>query len=127
MQCPKCSTAMSSLEGLEFSADRCNGCGGVWLSDSDIDAKDHAAAIDSIDTSIPEGQASFNELREINCPNCDVALMKMLDKTQLNVEYEACPDCRGAFFDAGELKDLSEFTLIERLKLTWETVRTNLK
>ena len=63
MQCPKCSTAMSSLEGLEFSADRCNGCGGVWLSDSDIDAKDHAAAIDSIDTSIPEGQASFNEFQ----------------------------------------------------------------
>ena len=52
MQCPKCSTAMSSLEGLAFSADRCNGCGGVWLSDSDIDVKDHAVAIDSIDTSI---------------------------------------------------------------------------
>ena len=106
MQCPKCSTAMSSLEGLAFSADRCNGCGGVWLSDSDIDVKDHAVAIDSIDTSIPKDQPSFNELREINCPNCDVALMKMVDLT---------------------LKDLSEFTLLERLKLTWETVRTNLK
>lgn len=107
MQCPKCNTAMSSLEGLAFSANRCNGCGGVWLSDADIDVKKHRAAVNAIDTSTPADQANLNEVRAINCPNCDIALMKMVDSTQLNVDYEACPDCRGAFFDAGELKDLS--------------------
>ena len=129
MKCPKCAGSMNELQGLDFSADRCDQCGGIWLKDSDIDVKQHVAAVDSIDQSVEphnDNRADLNDVRDIQCPSCDVAMIKMIDRTQLSVDYEACPDCRGAFFDAGELKDLSEFTLLERVKLTWDTLKTNL-
>lgn len=127
MQCPKCTTAMSELAGLAFAAHRCNGCGGVWLCDADLNVQEHAPAIEQIDTSPFDRESQMNEHRDINCPACDARLIKMLDRYQLNIEYELCPDCRGAFFDAGELKDLSEFTLLERINHLWDTLKTNLK
>ncbi len=127
MQCPKCTTEMNELAGLAFAAHRCNGCGGVWLGDADIDVRQHAPAIDQIDTTPPDRDSQMNERRDINCPACNTRLLKMLDRNQLNIEYELCPDCRGAFYDAGELKDLSEFTLRERLAGLWDTLQSNLK
>lgn len=126
MQCPKCTTEMNELADLVFVAHRCNGCGGVWLGDADIDVQQHASAIDQIDTTPLDHDSQLNARRDINCPACNVRLLKMLDRTQLNIEYELCPDCRGAFFDAGELKDLSEFTLRERLNQLWDTLKSNL-
>jgi Zn-finger nucleic acid-binding protein len=35
---------------------------------------------------------------------------------QKHVGFERCPQCQGAFFDAGELEDLRDFTLGERIR-----------
>ncbi len=43
-------------------------------------------------------------------------MLRIADKTQFHIEYEFCPSCSGTFFDAGEFKDLSELTFIERRK-----------
>ena len=51
-------------------------------------------------------------------------LLRLLD--QFHIKYESCPSCFGAFFDAGEFRDLKEHTVIERFSQMLRTLRTNL-
>jgi Zn-finger nucleic acid-binding protein len=54
-------------------------------------------------------------------------MLHMVDRTQHHIEFEACTRCDNVFLDAGELSDLTEFTLFERVKQALETAATNLK
>ena len=68
----------------------------------------------------------YNEMQDINCPKCEVKMLRMADKTQFHIEYEFCPTCLSTFFDAGEFKDLNELTFGERFKKMvdiWLSVR----
>ena len=53
-------------------------------------------------------------------------MTKMTDKTQFHIKYEMCADCRGIFLDEGELLDLSEFTLTERMQQAIATYKANI-
>jgi len=44
---------------------------------------------------------------ELLCPNCDVVLNSLNFR---GVQLNTCPDCTGAWLDAGELSALAEFT-----------------
>lgn len=124
MQCPKCHNAMHQLSDLEFSAQQCSSCHGVWVDDADVDLAKQAQAIN--EPQVPDS-SSNNERRKIDCPKCAIPMMAMIHRTQFHIEYEACADCRGAYFDAGELSDLKDFTLVEQLTQVWDTLKTNLK
>ena len=56
------------------------------------------------------------EIIEVTCPRCDKAMQHVQDTAQKHIGYEVCRECHGSFFDAGELTDLSEFTLSERIR-----------
>jgi len=43
-------------------------------------------------------------------------MLTVTDTTQFHIEFESCPSCSGTFYDAGEFKDLSELTVVERLR-----------
>ena len=62
----------------------------------------------------------------VNCPKCEVTMLRMADETQFHVVFESCPTCFGSFFDAGEFKDVSKLTVVERFKKMvdiWLSVR----
>lgn len=127
MKCPKCQNELNELNQVAFSAAKCPACSGIWFRDgSHALAKniEGAVAIDEPDTN---AAAAYDSVRDIQCPECRQPLIKMADSTQLHIKYEACADGCGAFFDAGEFKDLSEFTVMERISQTIETIKTNLK
>jgi hypothetical protein len=51
-----------------------------------------------------------------HCPRDGSPLIVMFDEQQRHVEELGCTVCGGILLDAGELKDLSEFTLKEKFK-----------
>ena len=126
MDCPKCSNTMNELEGFSYSAAKCSGCSGIWFRDSGHKIAKDLAHAKQIDESVTNASSAYNLVRDIDCPECESAMIKMVDPTQLNIEIESCADCYGVFFDAGEFTDFSEFTLLERVKRAIDTFKTNL-
>ena len=58
----------------------------------------------------------LNELGDISCPECSVAMDKTYDSYQRHIWFEACPQCEGVFFDAGEFSDLKYETFMDRVR-----------
>jgi Zn-finger nucleic acid-binding protein len=71
--------------------------------------------------------AVYNHVRNVECPECQQPLIKLADSTQLHIEFASCADGCGIFFDAGEFRDFTEFTFMEKVAQTIETIKTNLK
>lgn len=128
MQCPKCNGSMSQISGVDFIlANKCENCAGLWFPQSGHEeAKKikNAAAIDTVDTNASK---AYNPLNKINCPECSQKMIRMVDKDQFHIEYESCPSCYGAFFDAGEFADLTEHTALEKVKQLFDTLKSNIK
>ena len=126
MRCPKCGSDFETFTHENVEVDRCNNCGGIWFDAAEkknLEQIEDAAIIDSGDKRVGK---KYNEMRNINCPKCDVTMYRVADKTQFHIEYESCPACYGTFFDAGEFKDLNELTVVERFKKMvdiWMAVR----
>lgn len=121
MQCPKCGAEFELLSVAAVDVARCGGCGGIWL---DAEAKERLegrpeAAL--VDTGNARDGRRFNDVRGVACPGCGVKMSRFADQTQFHIEYESCPECGGTFFDAGELKDLSQLSTVERIRKLFES------
>lgn len=126
MKCPKCNHDMKEVDGVEFSAMKCSGCNGMWFRDGSIELARSIEGASTIDDEAHHSQAAYNEVRDIECPECHQGMMKMVDREQFHIEFEACRYCNGVFLDSGEFKDMTEFTLIERVKQAVDTLKYNL-
>ena len=73
------------------------------------------AAGAAVDTGSAVKGKRFDPIREVKCPRCNVPMTTVPDTRQSHIDYETCPECEGTFFDAGEFRDLAEFTLLERI------------
>lgn len=102
LQCPKCQATMEPVEFRGAKVDRCTGCAGIWFDareHSELKAVRGSEAID--DGCTEQGQAN-NELRDIECPVCDLRLSHHVARKKEKIEYEQCTQCDGLYFDAGE-------------------------
>lgn len=119
--CPKCHVTMARVDARGVEVDRCHKCGGVWLDQGELDAlmkskgglRQVIAGLDSGPSAEPT--AKRHVLGQCQCPRDSSRLITMVDLKQPHIAYEACTVCGGVFMDCGELKDLSELTLRERL------------
>lgn len=124
MECPKCQNNLQTTSDSRLNARKCQGCGGLLLKDGSFELARTLKDVSDLDA---PGDFPLNDVRDINCPECDSAMLHMVDRTQHHIEFEACTRCDNVFLDAGELSDLTEFTLFERVKQALETAATNLK
>jgi len=126
MQCPKCDSPMEHKINPIADYEQCTHCKGLWLdANEDKQLKAVAAAIDSGD---PAVGAQYNDKHFVYCPQCPgsqlagsaevsgIKMLRMVDPVQSHIWFEQCPTCYGRFFDAGELKDLSELTISDFFK-----------
>ena len=117
LSCPKCGGRMQRLVTGECTVERCEKCFGIWLDAGErlklMKDKSSVQAIDVGDAEIGEQQ---DAITEIDCPRCNAPMQHISDRAQKHVGFEHCITCQGSFFDAGELKDLAEFTLTERIR-----------
>ena len=126
MECPKCNAKLETISSHGIDVERCSGCYGLWfdmLEKEDLKAIAGSEAIDIGDSDVGR---KYNNNKKIKCPECHVAMVSMIDKDQLHIQYEYCSSCHGTFFDAGEFRDLKEHTIIERFKQKLETIRSNI-
>ena len=116
MNCPKCHALMNAIYVGQYQIDRCSKCRGLWF---DLREHEHLAEqkddVDRVDTGDPAVGARMNQMRDIQCPHCNVKMLKLAVPAQAHIQYESCPVCYGAFFDAGESKDYATHTLSEQV------------
>ena len=117
---------MEKVNSEEFSALKCVGCSGIWFQDGSHELAKSIEGVSNIDKNTTNSQAAYNEMRDIDCPECSKKMIKMIDRGQYHIQFEACTYCNGVYFDAGEFKDLTEFTLMERIKQAVQTLKSNI-
>ncbi len=103
-----------SAEGVTI--DRCAKCGALWLDAHEMEAIFAMGAASQVDLG-PFGKDKPNgPIAPLHCPRDHTLLVEVADKKQMHVLIMLCTDCGGKLLDAGELMDLSEFTMMERLR-----------
>ena len=116
MQCPKCRAVMEQVEYENIQVDRCTKCQGLWFDLREEEQLQGIEGAESIDTGDEFVGAQFDKLRQINCPHCDTAMKEMRADTDIAIQYEYCPKCQGAFFDAGEFTAYLEDVIVDRFR-----------
>jgi Zn-finger nucleic acid-binding protein len=105
---------MQPVEYKGIAVDRCTKCKGLWF---DMLEHEHLKAIEgseSIDLGKPPARhGGKDERKPITCPACKMQLIRMVDREQPHIWYEACTSCYGVFFDAGEFRDYKERTVLD--------------
>lgn len=116
LSCPHCHSRMAKVEAAGVTVDRCTECGGIWLDYKELDRglQSGKKKLAKVDTGGKRDGKGAHMLRY--CPRDKALMVTMVDGNQTHVEFEQCTICGGMFLDAGELKDLAEFTISERIK-----------
>jgi Zn-finger nucleic acid-binding protein len=119
LRCPKDASLMSKVSVGNVVVDHCARCGAMWFDPYELEvAVRTKGAAQDIDHGAAKHQYQWNVYRasELLCPRDHSPLVTVPDSRQAHVQIELCRQCGGVLLDAGELRDLSEFTLSERLK-----------
>ncbi|MGI9250638.1 MAG: zf-TFIIB domain-containing protein [Pseudohongiellaceae bacterium] len=119
MNCPKCNTEMQEMEietlHGKVAIDKCSGCKGLWFDNGEAEQLKSSWMTDFADCGDPDVGRKYNTVRDINCPRCDKAMIRLNDKKQPHLQYEACEE-HGMFMDAGEFTDYKYETLLDQFR-----------
>jgi Zn-finger nucleic acid-binding protein len=99
---------MESVTLHSVTVDRCMGCGGMWFDAYEADKLRGVKGSDELDRGDPDVGKKYNKVEDIDCPKCNVGMIRMVDAGQRHIYYESCPMCFGVYFDAGEFKDYKD-------------------
>lgn len=116
MNCPKCEASMERVTYHDIEVYRCTNCKGIWFDMLKEERLKKIKGSEAIDIGDPEKGKAFNQLDQVNCPVCNVQMIKMVDPKQHHLWYEKCPICFGLFFDAGEFKDYKKENFFDVIK-----------
>lgn len=113
MKCPKCHAEMEVVEYAGISVDRCTACKGIWFDMLEHEQLKNIEGSESIDIGSTILGETYETVDRIDCPACKAQLIRMVDRSQPHIWYEACTCCYGVFFDAGEFRDYKEKTVLD--------------
>jgi Zn-finger nucleic acid-binding protein len=116
MKCPKCDAAMELVTFDGVTVDRCTGCKGIWFDANEQKQLKEKKGADAIDIGDVAMGKKMDKITDIKCPRCAVTMIRMVDVDQNHIDFEACTNCYGIFLDAGEFKDLKDYTVSDYLK-----------
>lgn len=108
MKCPRCQTELQTrpTDGIEI--DECSSCQGIWFDNDELrrvkDQTDND--LNWMDFELWKHEDRFRiAAKPIDCPKCKVAMVA-IDYDETGVEIDFCPECRGAWLDAGEFEKI---------------------
>jgi len=118
MNCPKCQNLMEpvSYDFARVTVDRCTHCRGIWFKPGSLETLRDNWMSEFIDTGDPAVGKKYNEITDIDCPECGARLDRACDESQTHIWYETCPKGHGVYFDAGEFTDWKYDTLMDRFR-----------
>lgn len=97
---------MNAVETDGVTADRCEGCGGLWFDDRELAEALRAAASRPAAGAVDfAGHGSINLL----CPRCKAATSEYNFAYDSGVLINECPACRGVFLQRGEFEEIAAF------------------
>ena len=70
MDCPKCESIFERVTFNNIEVDRCTHCKGLWFDMLEKEDLTNMAGAESIDIGDDQVGKQFDQLRDINCPNC---------------------------------------------------------
>lgn len=119
LTCPKDQGMMEKVKVGSVIVDRCLRCQAIWMDANEIErVLAVQGAAQKLDVPHPKGKAdepTVFALEHLTCPRDKSPLIEMIDGKQSHIRFHSCTVCGGALYDCGELKDLSEFSLKERI------------
>lgn len=113
LQCPKCLAEMDVVEYNGVEVDRCSKCYGLFFDSLEREKLKALKGAESLDIGDDFVGARFNEILDVPCPRCKVRMQDVLQEEPFVIKFEACPQCGGAFFDAGEFRDYLDDEIFE--------------
>ncbi|MDX1461129.1 MAG: zf-TFIIB domain-containing protein [Xanthomonadales bacterium] len=116
MLCPKCRTQMEKIDVDGIEVDRCEICEGLWFDAGEAQALRNRKAAGKIDIGDAWEGRQLDFIDRYACPRCGGKMRPATDKGQRHIHYEACAECGGKFFDAGEFRDLSSRSVSDFVK-----------
>ncbi|MCK9611821.1 MAG: zf-TFIIB domain-containing protein [Bacteroidales bacterium] len=107
MDCPVCKKPMLVLELHQIEIDHCQGCGGIWLDEGELElllgnASEKEKLLESF-------SADFkNPEKKRRCPVCSKKMNKVLVGRNNKVLLDKCKKNHGLWFDERELHEVIE-------------------
>lgn len=96
--------------------DRCAACGSMWFDAHEMERVVKIdGAVDVVDRKVDTPGRQTWVPGDICCPRDKSPLIHVMDPQQQHVEMHTCGKCSGILLDRGELQDLAEFTIKERV------------
>ena len=117
LACPYDGHRMDKVEVGKFTIDRCGECGGLWFDMAELQRFiAHKLPTEKLDIGAKRGSERAHAGQKYKCPRDHSDLIVMADVKQAHIKYHSCTVCGGIMLDAGELRDITEFTLREKVK-----------
>jgi Zn-finger nucleic acid-binding protein len=117
--CPKDQGTMLHADAGGVWIDRCDCCGGIWFDSGELEKiLSDKTAVKQVDvgSALTLRRFAIGPVGVRKCPRDGTVLTTMHHHDQKHIMIDRCANCFGIFLDAGELKDLAEFTLSERVR-----------
>ncbi|MBX3317590.1 MAG: zf-TFIIB domain-containing protein [Phycisphaeraceae bacterium] len=117
LNCPHDGQVMEKicLQGNLY-VDRCAACGSMWFDPHEMErVVKIEGAVDIVDRKVDTPGRQTWVTGELCCPRDKSPLIHVVDPQQQHVEMHTCGKCSGILLDRGELQDLADFTIKERV------------
>ncbi len=115
LRCPIDNAEMEKLTVEGVIVDRCTSCGALWFDVPELsqvlNIKGAAAQLDKP----ARGTTKAVSGTILLCPRDHTEMKVRTDPLQQHISMHRCPMCLGILLRGGDLLDLSEFTLKERI------------
>ena len=122
MQCPKCLATMETVHFNNVEVDRCTQCYGLFFDRMEKETLKQMKGSEEIDIGDEFVGARYNEILDVPCPKCKVKMNHVFETDPFEIKFEVCPECRGAYFDAGEFRDYMEDEIFESFQDVLEKI-----
>lgn len=110
MKCPKCNNELREEKVDTILVNRCDQCGGMWVSQTELTELEDEAWKDEDD----KGELEFNKIQSnLNCPECNAAMVRF-NYRYSDLLLDACPNLHGFWLDKGEDKQIEEIMIEDK-------------
>lgn len=108
---------MAKVVVLGHTIDRCPTCGAMWFDAKELEAvqKDRSAAAE-VDVGAKLRKEGPVKARNLDCPRDASRMVEKRFPDQSHILVMECRTCGGRLLDTGELTDVVDYTLAEKIK-----------
>jgi Zn-finger nucleic acid-binding protein len=117
ISCPKDGVKMQRVQIGKITVDRCPNCGAMWFDMNELERLDRdKKAANALDVGPIVRSDVQVRTKNLRCPRCDEPMKERVYPDQSHVLVMECKQCQGKLLDAGEFKDVTDFTVLEKIK-----------